>query len=75
MKPVEKLPLMYGDKMAERYEEVQAFLANGCKYCEAKAVGTTIKGDLTGYYAVIKKYGLDGVKPHNINNKIYLERL
>lgn len=78
MKPVERLPVVVkGSLQAERYEEVQKFVACGCKYAEVESFSD--KGphaEENGYSQVVHRFdfGVD-IKVHNIKGKIYLERL
>lgn len=77
MKPVDELPIVkYGEKMAARHEELKAFVANGCKYAELSRFAEKSSADATGYYYVLSKYDFGvKIKLHNINDKVFAERV
>lgn len=76
MKPVKQLPVRYGEKKAARYEEVQKFVAEGCKYAIVDGFSDTKSGDVEGYRQVLNAFDFGcQIRVHEVNSVIYLERL
>lgn len=77
MEPVNELPAArYGEKVVARHKELQAFVANGCKYAELSRFAEKASADETGYHYVLSKFDFDAeIKLHGINNKVYAERV
>lgn len=75
MKPVNELPIRYGEKKERRFEEIQAFVASKCRIALVDRFSKNAKADANGYNAVIKEFEFGcNIKVHNLGGNIYLEQ-